>query len=541
MRGLILQALCGLILILTLVTGCDDDNICNPIVPAGRIEGQVSTGGLPVAGTIAAQAVDLPPGREATFRADLRADGSYGIDVPAGRYIVKAELSSPNANYDYTAAGPGYGRIPPDTLVVNGQRSWTHIDFPLASLTVRVTLPDAGLDGRTCSVFLHRDGDEDTDTNTRYLWLGRAQFDSTSSTVEMPGVLPGRYRIELDLGSRMCDCIRYCDGEHIWLPGVPGPDQADWYDVPTGETMSLEYGNTTVPGRLTGRIGGAWMELGLSRPPELSLISTDSATVRGRQAVGDDGTFTADLYQPVPVKLLITQQGLARYAGGPDFASATVYDLAPGRTISDIEITTCAITMETSISLTGCCGSPIFEIYDPDDLTLLGSIEDHFFFKSSYTLPNLWPGNFLLKIVPESFDIGSLPWIPQWYEEATEPSGAQLITIAAEGDILSLSMNVLTGGTISGRILDVPDPAAFRKIIATPADSLMIWGSNYTSRPEQDYELLGLPDGDYKIGTLLVFTESDPIWYPGTTDWDSATVITLENGGSVEGIDIPLE
>ncbi len=547
MRRVTRPALCGLIMALALAGGCEDNNISAPVIPAGRIRGQVTCGGLPVDGTITVVAVDLPDGQEATFSTDVEPDGSFGLDVPEGRYVVQFNTSTGNATYDYTSAGPGVGLVPPDTLVVDTWHAWPHVDFPLAGLTVEISLPDSLLDGQTCHVYLHRSGFEDENYSPRYLWRGSAKYDDTTCRVEMPGVLPGRYRIELGLGTSSYDNFSG-DGEHLWLPGVSDPDQAAWYDIPVGERTSLEYASSTPPAHMAGHIGGAWLELYPSNKPKLSVINTDSVTILGGTLYGEGGSFALDIYQTQPVKLMISQAGLSQCIGGPDFASATIYDLVPGQIIGDIEVATCAITLEPSIPLTDLYSNPPFEIYDPDDLTLLGTVDTHLYLNSAYILSNLWPGEFLLRIAPYPYEVGSIPWIPQWYEGTTDPTEADRITITEPGEILPLSMTMLTGGEIHGRIVASEPSTDSYMILFTPADADTLWGRNYIWFPDTEFSGVGLPDGQYKVGAtpiglllLKAETPDNTIWYPGTSDWNAAGVVTIENAGTVVGVDIPVD
>lgn len=64
----------------------------------------------------------------------------------------------------------------------------------------------------------------------------------------------------------------------------------------------------------------------------------------------------------------------------------------------------------------------------------------------------------------------------------------------------------------------------------------------------QSYALPGLPDGDYKIGVWAravgVPTPAQPpedtVWYPETTDWNAAQVITIAEAEVITGIDFDL-
>ncbi len=533
---------CGLLTV-ALLAGCDSDHtVCAPGVAAARLTGRVLTGGDPSSLDLVAEPVDLQEGETALYPAVPAADGSYAIDVPPGRYVLKLGGDFyVQTDFFYTAKGPAYGTMPPDTLVAENGRIYPNLDFDLGSLSVHVDLPDSLLGGERAMILLHREGTDGGSWDPEFRWQETATIAGDLATVTATGIPPGRYQVELVLGYRLYGCYCPWDGQHIWLPAGAGAPQATWYEVTAGTMTELTYAPRDASAHLSGRIGGAWLELGFDLEPEISLIGTDSTTIMGRRRVGADGSFDLVLYQPRPVKLLVTHQGMPQYIGGPDFAAATVFDPAPGEAISGIEAAPCAVTLDTSSPLDTSYGTGDFELYTADGRTLLGTVDGQIYFKSTYILPNLWPGEFLIRAVPQPGVLGRTWWIPQWYPGVTDPGEAETVTLTQYGEILPLSMTVLAGGSIAGDILDAPDPDAWWYALVTPADDSTIWGRNYIFGPQTSYQLVGIPDGRWKVGACLIHTATDTIWYSGTTDWDAAAVITIENGSTVEGIDIPVD
>ncbi len=522
-----------------LLVGCDSDHtICAPAVPAARLTGHVRTGGYSATLTLTAVRVDLRDGEMAEYPTVPAADGAYTLDVAPGQYVLKLNQSSYKTDYVYTAFGPGYGSTPADTLRVETGHTYRNLDFDLGTLTVQVTLPDSSLDGEHVNAILHRADADGEGWDPDFYWMEYTRVEQNQAELKAVSVLPGRYQVELVLGARSYSCGGPMEGEHIWLPDASGPDQAAWYDVEVGSLTALTYTTQALPAHLSGHIRGAWLELGMYTAPQISVIDADSVTAMGKRKINADGSFELALYRPRPVKLLITHKGMAQYLGGPDFDSATVYDLAPGQTIADIETATCAITLDTSTPLSTRYGAGDFEIYDPDGLILLGTVVGQFCIKSSYILPNLWPGEFLIRAVPQSGVSGQVGWIPQWYPGVTEPEAAERIVLTQEGEILPLSMTVLTGGNITGDIVDAPDPDAWWYALLTPAADPTTWGQNYIFGPRTDYSLTGIPDGQWKIGVCLIYAADDTIWYPGTADWDAAGIITIHDAETVLGVDI---
>lgn len=346
--------------------------------------------------------------------------------------------------------------------------------------------------------------------------------------------------MELILGYReyMCSCP--WDGEHIWLPDASTGAEAGWYTVEPDAALQLGYAPASQAARLTGVIGGAWLALGFDETPHLSLVGLDSTTLMGERPVFSDGSFELFVYQVQPLKLLITHEGLTQYLGGPDFLSATVFDPSPGQIISGIQTLTCAVTLDTSRPMDTDQGTGNFEVYSSDGQTLLGTIDGSRYFKSLYILPNLWPGDFLLRAVPQPREWGQVSWAPQWYPGVADLSDAEPVTLTQPGEILPLSMTVLEGGSIAGDLTGAPDPDGRWHALATPADAAAVWGFNYIFGPETAYNLIGLPDGDWKVGVTPINAPGDTLWYPGTADWAASTVVTITDGAEVAGIDIPV-
>ncbi len=521
-----------------LLAGCDSElSICTPDLPVTRLTGMVRTGGDPSLCTIEARGVDLPEGISRLIRGQPGPDGSYALDVPPGRFTLHLDVPADNGRYVYTATGPSYYPTPPDTLTVeSGQIG--NLDFELGALRLEVTLPDDSRDGTWAKFILHRQGQDGSPWDEDFQCWATERIISESATLVAEGVLPGGYQVELLLENPGS----YLRGEHIWLPDADGPDQAAWYTVVAGSRVDLTYTTGTPPVFLAGRIGGAWLEMGLEEAPNLSVMGADSLLVVDDDGlVADDGSYALTIYRPRPVKLLVTQNGMSRYIGGPDFDTATVYDLAPGDTITGIDLTTSAITLDASASSPANFPYPDFELYTADATTLLGTFVGTLYNEVIFPLPNLWPGDFLLKITPHHGYRGYSPWLTQWYPGTTVVDQAERITITTSGEILPLSMTLVEGGSISGRIVGDQVPFSYRYVRVTTANSPDQWGAVSAWNPDFAFSVLGLPDGGYRVGQASSRNATETIWYPGTTDWDTAEIITIENAGSVTGIDIPLE
>lgn len=531
-----LAGLAALVLLASL-GGCDE--VGNPIAPAvsgGRIAGRVFTGGPIPDGNIEVQGVDLPVGQDWRIRVDLDPQGRFSLDVPPGRYRVRIRLIGGAWSYYFSSTGPVSSRLDADTLIVDSFHDTGHLDFHLSSATLNLSFPNQDMTDYDARIRLFPEG-----SNGSYESPSE-DLDGHSGNVSLVGIRPGRYRIRLEISRQF-----FLSGQTIWIPGHPDSATAPFFEVPVDSEFTTAYTQDTSPAHLAGRIGGGWQELGIEFQPYLSLVGLDSSHVEEIRA-DEDGTFAFDLFWPQPVKLHIEQDHVAQFVGGPSFADATVYDLDPGQSITDLELETATILIESSGSLL----NPFrdmngeIQIYDPLDMSLIARTHPQVTSLGTAVLPNLWPGEFLFRAVPDSWQIGSTPWYDQWYNGTQDATQAQRVILTEHGEILHLPWHLLAGGTVSGQVT-TSWPDRWIDTVVTTADDAGWWAykSDY-SGTTREFAFLGLPDGEYKIGASTIYLfdgeyTTTTSWYPGTADWDSAGIITIEGAGAVEGIEISLD
>ncbi len=538
---------------LFLLSCSSDDQPCGLEVSAGTIEGKVSCGGLDLNGVITAVPIVDGQAVEAILETQPDANGLYSLDLPAGRYVVKLQAGYSRYVYDYTGSLPGYGQIPADTLLVDETHSHQGVDFELGGLTLQLEL-SGNLDGEIGEVVLHRYEAQSSGGWTTFVSQGSAVITDGRLNVEIAGILPGDYQVEIVLGRRHYACYCPYDGEHFWMPGTREQSASPWYSVEPDSVVALETSIALEPARLEGRIIGAWLELGLSTEPELSIVSPDSVPIMGRRRVESDGSFGLDIHLPGPVKLLVTQSTLnygfgsngsiSQWIGGPGFEEATVFDLQLGETISGIELVQSGVRVAVNAP-DHRFGESTFEFYDPATLALVASVPITSTFDGPFGIANLWPGDFYLRVDhnPSLFDTAA--WRPQWFDRTTSIEEAQLVTIINEDDILTLDLTLELGGMIDGTLNLGPDVEDFYYIVITPADEFSSLYFTYVFDGHSGYELRGLADGGYRVGLFPAgqgwqWPSPPPegtAWYPGTEDWNSAEVLQILDAGSVGEVD----
>ncbi len=539
----------ALLVVVVVATGCDEDDehVCCPEIPAGRIEGFVRMGGPVSNAAIAATRVPDDDQFRTVLQADVDPEGWFQLDVPAGRYTVQARIGSNRAVYDYRADALGYGQLPPDTLTVDCQSSPVSLEFTLASLKVDVSLSDR-LEGECGEVRLYRRGGDPPGWRPNYAYFGNNEIINGSCEIVVLGVLPGAYKIDVILGRRvyMCDCPY--DGEHIWLPGTRDSIDAEWVSVPPNLPLALRLDLDQPPSRIEGEIVGAWRELGIQTAPDLALLTPDSATVMGLRRVNNDGTCGVDLHLPGPVKLCVSHGGgVERWIGGRSFADAEVFTLTPGDTVRDVRCVQSGLRLEIDVPPGGDDPYAVLRLSDASSLDTVFEWRGMISGSSDAAITNLMPGTYVMHIAPAY--VGRTPWVAQWYDRAAHAGSASIITIPSEGDVVPLSVVLERGGTISGGVVSASGSTPRMYVFVTPAGEKRTWGYAYAWDRRSSFEVIGIPDGEWKIGLWPIeYGENRPtdppdgtIWYPGTTDWTAADVIAIEDHADIEGIDIPID
>ncbi len=520
--------------------GCGDDPLQYCEVSAGRIQGFVRLGVTPVQAKVRATLVASRPGDAAQFDAEVASDGSYELDVPAGRYVLGIMLrSETHVDYEYSVAGLSAGEAPPDTLLVDSNHSPLEVDFNLASLGVHLGLSPE-LDGEAALVILHRLDLPPAPASRSYLFQYQAGIHNGAADILARGVVPGTYKIEIVIGRRY-----YFDGEHCWLPGVRDPGASPTVEIAPNQLVQVEGGVGSSPARIQGRITGAWEELGITAP-SLSLFALDSTIVRGERPVSDDGSFDERIYLPAPVKVLVVHDGVTQWVGGTTFEAASVFDLQPGQVISGIHF----VESGALVEVTAEAYSLVFISLQFYDATTMGLAA---VWTSSMApspdviaVPNLRPGNYRLHV---DFSLrGFSKWTPQWYDRAVDPRDARIVTIGSEGEVVRIPLVMQEGGTISGTLSGPGYGTDDVLIYVTQADDPSGWSHRLVPAARESFTVEGLPNGRWKVGASFRAGNNPDhptpapgtVWYPSTTDWRSARVISIRNFEDVDGIEISL-
>lgn len=495
-----------LVALLLLLPGCSEDETTCPSSPVGIVFGEMTAAGEPIEAMVSARGVPSADEIYSGFQSRVQTDslGRYQIELPSGRFILNVSVQQ---------AGSGYlhdGRLSEtdaDTVtVVEGQEP-IRMDLELGSLTVRIEAPPE-LEGEEIALEVDKpDG----------RWGVRPQVGEVSDgavEVHFPAVNEGTYYLRATM-------LR--SGDAFWLPPTYRQTEAVEITVTRGEPVTYE---TTIPtpAKLTGTIRGSWMELDADQP-RLRMFNSDSKQI-GSWRASDDGEFEMRVYETIRARLQSSIEGTVAWYGGVDYESATELDLTLGEE-SRIEI------VESGLVLTVAqAGEDDYraDLYDESGQRIgatsfgSGSMRGRFC--------NLQPALYYL------YFHRSALWIDQWFDGTGSFETATPIEIAEAGQIVWRDVDLVDGGSISGRLFG-PDGqpllSAYIRVSKFEEEYGPIRGFQVTDE-EGMYRVDRLGDGDYR---LWVQTNAlGATWYPGVADPDSAEVITIEDHADLTGIDV---
>jgi hypothetical protein len=516
---------------LLLAGGCDDDQA--PLAPAtgtcivqGQLISPSPTGAVPF---IQFRRSDGP---YLTIGVDADATGRYRLEVPAGDYVISAQVGGMLC-YATADGGVALSWVLADTLSLRSGDSPREINFRLGALQlVEDGLSD--LDGWQVQADLYR-----VDEGPEHGWWGpleEATVVDGRLDLALGAIVPGNYRIQVRVQRGWSE-----RGESFWLPGERDVDDGDIFHVGV-DSLTTVADFWEAPARLTGTVSGAWLAMGISAP-SLEAYDMDNVMIAGPCQIHGDGRFELPFLRPVPVRLAIVHESARHWVGGPRHDDATVFDLAAGVTTSGVHEAISGVLVRTTLEMQESgSGSARLELWDPTSRVLVQSL--YFQPQGLYGMACAQPGQYLARITSGS---SNRTWRSQWYDRVATPEAASLVTIPANGGTLVLDLVLERGGVISGTIGQIGSNWHSASIRFTSEDSLtVIYGQYLGSTTE--FSLAGLEDGRYKIGLRAYdvsgATQTEPglieYWYPGTDDWAAAGVIEISGANTVGGIVLTL-
>jgi len=512
-------------------------------IAGGRIEGRVLCVGLPVRGSVTvAGKVDASRAR-IEFGTVVDSSGFYRLDLPAGRYVLILEVGNSNTTYAYAASGLRPSSDPPDTLPVNESTSPVRADFLLGSVHAHLAMPPA-LAGYGGNILLHRRGEQSSYLGSGYVGFGEALIANGALDLSLNDILPGIYKVEVDLGFENSLYAGY--GEHLWVPGVRDSAASPEYTVQANQTLEVGGALTSAAASLTGTISGAWQSLGNSFRPGVALYDLAGRLVSGPVPVDDAGNFGFAVYVPVPVNLLVDDGMTRQWFGGASQAQAQVFNLQSGGTVSGANWVQSGLLLEVQ-GLPQEVEELRFRLFDAATAALVTDWDDGVS-GTFIGLSNLRTGTYLLQVEPDSiYGRGNEPWVGQWYDRASSRQNATPIAVTDPGEVVRLPVTLQRGATLSGAAQDTSASARGYVIWLTTAQDSSAWCLSTLRAGPWNFSFQGVPDGAWKLGASragpLPVSSTPPagtIWYPGVAGWSRAGVIQVQGGADLPGLDISL-
>jgi hypothetical protein len=512
MRGIRLASL-ALALALLLLLACSDWNDIPPVPPSGTAEiyGAVIGGSGPIERAwVRVASVD----RDATFDSRSAEDGTFLIPVPPGSY--RLAITPPDAIQSqiwFAAEGPTLDGSLADTIRVQEGGGDFRADFLLGGVLLYVHVTPLS-DEREISCAL-----VDPDEPASYSSGHRSWIDDSLAVFDFPAVVPGEYLLK----------VRRWDSE-LWLPPTVDRSRAGRIEI---EPLQTLFRSDTLPNpaRIRGRLSGAWISGGITS--RISLHGPDSTIVSsGYQA--EDGSFA--LAVPAGGTIRVSAESgsgdwessrVRTWLGGASLGTATPFLVEPGASIDVGDFPTCGIRCRIADPPGGPPDDWHVGCYDTNERLRAGVISSG---SGEAVVPLSGPGEFRLLI--RRVSNGS--WRQQWFDRQVRFEDATPVAVTDPGATAEASFVLEKGGTISGKILDLggaPIEDLVGRIEVGDRFEDHFWGSG----EDGSFAVTGLPDGDM---ILSVRTRFAWVYYPGTTDRDSAQAIPIANAASVGGIEM---
>lgn len=163
----------------------------------------------------------------------------------------------------------------------------------------------------------------------------------------------------------------------------------------------------------------------------------------------------------------------------------------------------------------------------------------------AYVLPNLPAGSYRLFADPAGTGLAL-----QWYDGSPVQSGATVLALGTDQDLLGVDLTLEAGSAISGTVALSPDPgdggATLERVWLQAADAVTHeWVANRNAAADGTYSLDSLPPGSY----LLQAQTPDPgaggtgyvqeVWVPGADDPLQDPVVAMHLGTPVS-VDVGL-
>ena len=495
----LLLALCALATLLFL-SSCDSESLTAcPTTGMGALEGYLRIDGQGLSRQIGAYALEGPTPGRVTHIAISDSTGWYRLELPVGLYRLEVDPFDYQTNssdlYDTIRVLPRVFRF----------------DLKRGRAEIRIQMPD-DLENQDFQLFLQ-------DPNHASTHLS-AEVQDGLLVFDFPCLVPVGFTMRLRGGDLV---------DSYYLPGYRDDSDADYLQVIDSKSTVYEADLRESYTSIAGNLSGSWQQTINTYRPSIHAVSPDSMGI-GKGNVYSDGGFTCGFLGPQKVVLGTEYFGVVQWIGGDSVAAARKFDLQPGDRITGVNFVGSGIQLQFE--------GPGDMIYHSPSITVTDvsgrEFQPYSYSGSPYSICNLRPGRYFLKV--EGFCQQEV-WAPQWYGGSESESGALAMDLA-EGELQSIVMNLVKGGSIGGTLLradgTVPLAVQFGLFDADKEDMCTGW-RQWQQFVEGVFRFQGLANGEHFLAVLANYGKV--WWYPGTYDATEATPLLIENHGDLTEVD----
>jgi hypothetical protein len=150
----------------------------------------------------------------------------------------------------------------------------------------------------------------------------------------------------------------------------------------------------------------------------------------------------------------------------------------------------------------------------------------------SYSITGLPAGDYVVR-----FGDARAGYAAQYYDEADLPSTATHIALSGTESVDGIDARLRLGASISGRVTDAATghPMGGVFVCALTVEDERVGCA--LSEEDGDYEIRGLPAGEWRVGFTPGSAGYAPQYWPEVVGFAGSGTITLTGGGSITGID----
>ncbi|MBK8167800.1 MAG: hypothetical protein IPK64_17790 [bacterium] len=523
-------AIVGLVAVLGLLAaGCGDDSSpARPPLATAMVEGRV---GAALPGddmSVEFTRLDVP-GTTYTTRVDDV--GRYRAELPVGDFRVALRGAAADRTFLAREGGVTTAVAEAETLRLREGDVPRRRDFGLGALRLVIGGLEA-LEGWNGRMSLHR-----VQADTVSIWsVGSRSVVVNDGALELRTLPapPGSYRLLLHFDTTTS---QWSYTETFWCASSAGGSVPDTPRIGP-DSLTTHEPVLPRPAVLSGRITGAWRELG-ARPPSLEAIGTDGAFACRLDGLDDDGSFRLVLPRPRPVRVGIGEERHV-WIGGVDEGTATVFAPSPGEVIDGIDEVVAGMLVRPIAEVPlSTDESYRVELHDPQGLVPVRSFSS--VGGSWARAHSLRPGTYRVRLVG---DPARSLWRPQWYERAATIDLAAPVVVPADGSVVVLDPVLERGGQISGTATG--DGTANCYALITTADEAVVMAYAAVTSVATGFRWTGLADGRYRVGLYCgwewpwmgMAVPAGTLWHPGVTEWAAAGDLEIVDAGVVTGLQL---